>query len=86
MSIQTPHHDHPGFRSPDGPPRMMRQALLSVMVAFSVLTGCAAVTLPRQSAAIAHPRDAASAEAEQLAAWQERMVRPCAKSGGRLVC
>ena len=64
----------------------MRQALLSLMVAFSVLTGCAAASLPYQAAAVAQPRDAASAEATRLAEWQERMVRPCAKSGGRLVC
>ena len=65
---------------------MMRQALLSVMVAFSVLTGCAAASLPYQAAAVAQPGAAASSEADRLAEWQERMVRPCAKSGGRLVC
>jgi len=45
-----------------------------------------AATNAQAPGAVAHPASAATSRTEPSPEWRARYVRPCAKSGGRLIC
>lgn len=64
-------------------PRPVRTAAAFglALLCGALTAGCTAPAAPPPRVAIADPDDA-----KALAAWQARMVRPCAKSGNRMIC